>query len=148
MGSSVTDPLAAPLSRFIVPFVLLAALLGAAPATAGLSLSPKHYTGQTRLGVATSSRSAEGSCSTASGLLADLVLRCGDSNGHARGRYMFTLPNKAGSVTWQVNFVGSRRGASVSTKRISDTQFRVSVTQDGAGRADIESVTIEYYVCG
>lgn len=134
------------MSRFIAPAVLLVALLCAAPATAGLTA--KHYTGQTRLGFATSSRTAGGSCSAAAGALADLVLRCGASNGTARAKYLFTLPKKAGSVTWQVNFVGSHGGASVSTKRISDTQFRVSVTQDGTGRADIESVTIEYYICG
>ena len=67
--------------------------------------------------------------------------------GKARVKYLFTLPKKAGSVTSQVNF---RRwpppARVVSTKRISDTQFRVTVTQDGPGRADIVSVTIEYYV--
>jgi hypothetical protein len=143
MGSSVTDPLAAPLSRFIVPFVLLAALLGAAPATAGLV--PKLYGGQTKLGIATSSRTASGSCSSTLGLLTDLVLRCDDSTGTVRAKYLFTLPKKAGSVTRQVNFIGSHGGARVSTKRISETQFRVTVTQDGAGRADIASVMIEYY---
>ena len=40
----------------------------------------------------------------------------------------------------------SHRGAVVSMKRVSDTQFRVIVTQDSPGRADIVSVTIEYYV--
>jgi hypothetical protein len=134
------------LLRFSAPLVLVIALLGAAPASAGLA--PKQYTGQARLGVQTSSRKTTGSCSASAGLLTDLVLRCGTSNGMARARYLFTLPKKAGSVTWQVNFFGSHGGASVSTKRISDTQFRVTVTQDGTGRADIESVTIEYYVCG
>ena len=134
------------MSRFIAPAVLFVALLGAAPATAGLTA--KHYTGQTRLGFATSSRTASGSCSAAAGLWTDLVLRCGASNGTARAKYLFTLPRKAGSVTWQVNFHNGHNGASVSTKRISDTQFRVTVTQDSAGQADVESVMIEYYVCG
>ena len=131
--------------RFSAPLVLVIALLGAAPASAGLA--PKLYTGQTRLGVQTSSRSASGSCSTSVGLLlTDLVLRCDDSSGTARAKYTFTLPKKAGSVTWQVNYLGTHRGATVTVKRTSDTQFRISVTQNSAGRADIESVTIEYYV--
>ena len=132
--------------RFSAPLVLIIVLLGAAPASAGLA--PKHRTGQTRPGFATSSRTAGGSCSAAAGLWTDLVLRCGASNGAASAKYLFTLPKKAGSVTYQVSFFGGHGGASVSTKRISDTQFRVKVTQDGTGWADIESVTIEYYVCG
>jgi len=132
------------LLRFIAPLVLVTALLGAAPASAGLA--PKLYTGQTRLGVQTSSRSDGGSCSTSVGLLTDLVLRCDDSTGTARAKYTFTLPKKAGSVTWQVSYIGAHRGTTVTVKRTSDTQFRVSVTQNSAGRADIESVTIEYYV--
>jgi hypothetical protein len=134
------------LSRFIAPLVLALALLGAAPASAGLA--PKDYGGQTKLGVATTSRSYGGSCSIAPGLLTDLVLRCDDSSGRAIAKYLFTLPKNAGSVTWQVNFVRAHRGASVSTKRISDTKFRVNVTQDVPGRADIESVMIEYYYSG
>lgn len=132
------------MSRFLAPLVLVIALLGAAPASAGLV--PKLYGGQTKPGIATSSRSAAGSCSSAPELLTGhLVLRCDDSSGRVRAKYLFTLPKKAGSVNWQANFAGAHRGASVSTRRISDTQFRVTVTQDGAGRADIESVTIEYY---
>jgi hypothetical protein len=134
------------LLRFSAPLILVIALLGAAPASAGLV--PKQYTGQTRPGVQTSSRSDSGSCTAAPGLVADLVLRCGSSTGKAGAKYVFTVPKKAGSVTWQVSFWGGHAGASVSTKRISDTQFRVVVTQDGTGRADIASVTIEYYVCG
>ena len=133
------------MSRFIAPAVLFVALLGAAPATAGLTA--KHYNGQKRLGFATSSRTVSGSCSAAA-LVTDLVLRCGASNGTARAKYLFTLPKRAGSVTSQVNFHHGHYGASVSTKRISDTQFRVTVTQDGAGQADVESVMIEYYICG
>jgi hypothetical protein len=134
------------LLRFIAPLVLALALLGAAPASAGLS--PKLYTGQTKLGVQTSSRSATGSCSASVALLTDLMLKCDDSDGKARVKYLYTLPKKAGSVTAQVNFnpLVSHRGAVVSMKRVSDTQFRVTVTQDGLGRADIVSVTIEYYV--
>ena len=77
--------------------------------------------------------------------MTDLVLRCGGSNGTARAKYLFTLPRNAGSVTWQANFDGNHGGARVSTKRISDTQFRVTVTQDGTGQADVKSVMIEYY---
>jgi hypothetical protein len=130
--------------RFIAPLVLATALLGAAPASAGLA--PKLYTGQTRLGVQTSSRSATGSCSASAGLLTDLVLKCDDSDGKVRVKYLFTLPKKAGSVTAQVSFLGLHRGAGVTMRRVTDTQFRVTVTQDNPGRADIESVTIEYYV--
>jgi hypothetical protein len=118
------------------------ALLGAAPASAGLA--PMERTGQSRLGVRTSSRTANGSCSASVGLLlTDLVLRCANSGGKARATYTFTLPKKAGSVTWQVS--GPHGGATVSAKRTSDTKFRVSVTQDDAGSADIVKVTIEYY---
>jgi len=132
--------------RFIAPLALATALLGAAPASAGLA--PKLYTGQTRLGVQTSSRSATGSCSASVALLTDLMMRCDTSDGTARVKYVFTLPKKAGSVTAQVNFnpLVSHRGTDVSMKRVSDTQFRVIVTQDSPGRADLESVTIEYYV--
>ena len=130
--------------RFITPLVLALALLGAAPASAGLS--PKLYTGQTKLGVQTSSRAASGSCS-ASALLTDLVLKCDDTDGRVRVKYLFTLPKKAGSVTAQVSY-GLHRGADVTMKRVSDTQFRVTVTQDSPGRADIDLITIEYYVGG
>jgi hypothetical protein len=74
----------------------------------------------------------------------DLVMKCDDSRGKAQATYTFTLPKTAGSVTWQVN--GSHSSATVSGKRTSKTQFRVTVTQDDAGRSDIVSVTIEYYV--
>lgn len=128
--------------RFIAPLALALALLGATPASAGLS--PKLYTGQTKLGEQTSSRSEGGSCTVEPGLLTDLILHCDDATGRARAKYLFTLPKKAGSVTAQVS--GAHRSAVVSTKRVSDTLFRVLVTQDSAGRADIVSVTIEYYV--
>jgi hypothetical protein len=58
--------------------------------------------------------------------------------------YLFTLPKSAGSVTTQVNFDGAHKGTSISTKRVSPTQFRATVTLKGSGRADIESVMIEY----
>jgi hypothetical protein len=132
------------LLRFSAPLVIVIALLGAAPASAGLA--PNLYTGQTRPGVQTSSRAATGSCSTSVSLPSDLVLRCDDSSGSARAKFIFTLPKKAGSVTSQVSYVGSHGGARVSAKRTSDTQFRVIVTRDSAGRAEIASVTIEYYV--
>jgi hypothetical protein len=130
------------LLRFSAPLVLVIALLGAAPASAGLG--PKQHTGQTRLGVQTSSRTSTGSCSATAGLLTDLVLKCDDSRCKTQVTYTFMLPKKAGSVTWQVN--GAHRGATVSAKRTSKTQFRVTVTQDNAGLSDIVSVTIEYYV--
>jgi hypothetical protein len=128
------------LLRFSAPLVLVIALLGAAPASAGMA---KH-TGQTRHGVQTSSRTATGSCSASAGLVMDLVMKCDDSRGKAQATYTFTLPQKTGSVTWQVN--GALNGATVSAKRTCTTQFRVTVTQDDAGRSDILSVTIEYYV--
>ena len=87
-----------------------------------------------------------GSCTVEPGLLTDLILHCDDSTGRARVKYLFTLPKKAGSVTAQVSFLGAHRGAVVSTKRVSDTLFRVVVMQDSAGGADIVSATIEYYV--
>jgi hypothetical protein len=130
------------LLRFSAPLILVIALLGAAPASAGLA--PKLYGGQTRLGMATSSRSASGSCSISTAVT-DLILRCDSSKGSAQVKYLFTLPSKAGSVTAQVNFDGAHSGAKVATKRVSATQFRVTVTQDAQGRADIESVMIEYY---
>jgi hypothetical protein len=130
------------LLRFSAPLVLALALLGATPASAGLA--PKLYTGQTKLGVQTSSRTATGSCSISVSLPTDLVLRCDDSRGRARVKYTFTLPKRTGSVTWQVS--GAHSGATVSAKRTSATQFVVTVTQDDAGSADIAKVTIEYYV--
>jgi hypothetical protein len=134
------------LSRFIAPLVLVIALLGAAaPASAGLA--PKLYGGQTKLGIATSARSSGGSCSSAP-VLTDLILRCTGSAGNVWAKYQFTLPKKAGSVTAQVNFAGGHRGTSVSTKRTSDTKFRVTVTLNSRGQADIESVMIEYYYPG
>jgi hypothetical protein len=132
------------LLRFSAPLVLVIALLGAAPASAGLA--PKLYGGQTKLGIATTSRSVKGTCSIAP-VLTDLVLRC-DGKGTAQAKYVFTLPNKAGSVTAQVNFSGTHRGTKVATKRLSDTQFRVTVTQASQGRAEVESVMIEYYYSG
>jgi hypothetical protein len=130
-------------SRFIAPFVIVLALLAASPATAGVS--PKHYGGQAKQGNATSSRSTKGSCS-ATPAQAELVLRC-DGNGTAQARFLFTLPKNAGSVTAQVNFDGTHRGARIATKRLSDTEFRVTVTQVDTGRAVIKSVMIEYYYC-
>jgi hypothetical protein len=108
---------------------------------------PKLYGGQTKLGIGTASRSASGSCSVARAVSV-LVLRCDSSSGSTRAKYLFTLPKKAGSVTAQVNFAGSHRGATVTTKRVSDNQFRVSVTQDSQGKAGIASVMIEYYYSG
>ena len=64
-------------------------------------------------------------------------------------KYLYTLPKKAGSVTAQANFnpLVSHRRAVVSMKPVSDTLFRVTVTQDGLGPAPtIVSATIEYYV--
>jgi hypothetical protein len=133
------------LARFLAPIVLVIALLGAGPAAAGVA--PKVYAGQAELGSDTATTSASGSCSTSGGLVSDLTLRCGSLSGSVRARYLFTVPKKAGSVTTQVNFFGSRGGARVTTKRVSDTQFRVDVTLDSTGRADIASVMIEYYYC-
>jgi hypothetical protein len=132
------------LARFLAPIVLVIALLAAAPATAGVV--PKVYGGQIKLGEETASRSATGACSI-SEAWTDLVLRC-DGKGSAQAKYLFTLPAKAGSVTAQVNFYGTHPGAKVATKRVSDTQFRVTVTQGVQGRADVESVMIEYYYSG
>jgi hypothetical protein len=131
------------LNRLLAPLALVIVLLGASPAVAGLL--PKQYAGQTKLGMFTTSRSHGGSCSASTGLVTDVVLRCRSSKGKAQARYMFTLRKHPGSVTTQVNFLGSHRGAVVTTKRVSDTQFRVDVTLHSAGRADIESVMIEYY---
>jgi hypothetical protein len=129
------------LPRLIAPLVLVIALLGASPAAAGLV--PKTYSGQTKLGTATSSRSTKGACSITP-VVTDLVLRC-DGKGTAQAKYLFTVPKSAGSVTTQVNFSGSHSGAKVATKRVSDTQFRVTVTQNGQGRAEVQWVMIEYY---
>jgi hypothetical protein len=138
----LSDPLAAPLHRLVAPIAIVTALLWASPAMAA-GLAPKLYGGQMKLGSVTASRSTNGACSI-SQVLTDLVLRC-DGKGTAQVKYLFTLPSKAGSVTAQVNFDGTHRGAKVSTKRVADCQFRVTVTQDGQGRADIQSVMIEYY---
>jgi hypothetical protein len=107
---------------------------------------PKVYGGKTKLGTANSSRMVKGACSITAAAT-DLVLRC-DAKGTAQAKYVFTLPSKAGSVTTQVNFDGAHRGAKVATKRISDTQFRVTVAQSGQGRAEVRSVMIEYYYPG
>jgi hypothetical protein len=132
------------LSRFAAPIALVTALLCASPAAA--VLVPKLYGGQTKVGIATTSRSVKGACSIAP-VVTDLVLRC-DGKGTAQAKYVFTLPNKAGSVTAQVNFDGTHRGTKVATKRVSETLFRVTVTQDSQGRAEIGSVMIEYYYPG
>jgi hypothetical protein len=130
------------LSRFIAPIALAFALLGAAPAGAGAAL--KLYGGQVRSGSATTSRSVNGACSTTQ-VVTDLVLRCG-GKGSVQATYVFTLPKTAGTVTAQVNFDGAHKGASIATKRVSATQFRVAVTLKGPGnRADIHSLMIEYY---
>jgi hypothetical protein len=119
--------------------------LGASPAAAGVV--PKTFGGQTALGTRAVSTSESGSCSASNGLLSDLVLRCGTSSGKVHARYLLTVPKKAGSIIAQVNFLGGRGAAQVATRRVSDTQFRVDVTLDRAGRADISSVMIEYYYC-
>jgi len=131
------------LKRLLAPLALFIVLLGASPAAAGLL--PKQYGGQTKLGMVTTSRSHSGSCSVSTGPLTHVVLRCRSSKGTARARYLFTLRKHPGSVMAQVNFLGGRHGAVVTTKRVSDTRFRVDVTLRSAGRADIESVMIEYY---
>jgi hypothetical protein len=139
---SVIDPWRTLLLRFTAPVSLAIALLCATPAAAGLV--PKLYGGQTKHGAATTARSADGSCSTVQAAT-DVVLRCDSGTGSARAKYLFALPNKAGSVMAQVNFDGLHRGATVTTKRVSDTLFRVTVTQGSQGRAEIQSVMIEYY---
>jgi hypothetical protein len=131
------------MSRFLAPFVIVIALLAASPATAGVS--PKHYGGQAKQGTATASRSTKGACSVTP-VQPELVLRCG-GKGTAQAKFVFTLPKNAGSVTAQVNFEGTHRGAKIATKRLSDTEFRVTVTQSDTGRAVIKSVMIEYYYC-
>jgi hypothetical protein len=132
------------LTRIIAPCALVIALLGAAPASAGLA--PSQYTGQTAPGANTSSRSAGGSCTAKNGPVRDLVLRCTSSSGDADVRWNFTVPRRAGSVTYQINYAGSHPRLEVNSKRCSDTSFRVEAKLDSAGRADIMSVTIEYYV--
>ena len=131
------------MSRFTAPIALVTALLVASPATAGVL--PKQYGGQSKLGTGTSSRSPSGSCSVGNAKHTHVMLRCSGSSGRAKVTYLFRLKGKSGSVMAQVNFVGSHRGAVVTTKRLSDSQFRVDVTLDSAGRAEIESVMIEYY---
>jgi hypothetical protein len=132
------------LKRLLAPLALALALHSASPAAAGVL--PKAYGGQTGLGKDSASISESGSCSASNGLLSDLVIRCAGSSGSVRARYLFTVPRKAGSITTQVNFpLGLRGGARVTTKRVSETQFRVDVTLDSTGRADILSVMIEYY---
>lgn len=132
-----------PLSRFIAPLALIIALLCAAPAGAGVL--PKSYHGQMKQGTYAQSRTASGSCTASDGYSNDVVLRCGSPNGTVHVRYVFQLRHHAGSVTTQVNFYGSHTGAVVATKRVSDSEFRVDVTLDSPGRADIGSVMIEYY---
>jgi len=131
-------------SRIIAPAVLAVALLAAQPAVAGVSSSV--YTGQTRLGIGTSDRSAGGSCSARAGsLTTDLVVRCGSLKGKVTVRYHFTLPTKkVHSVCWQVNYVGGHRDTKAATAR-SGRDVYVTVAVDDGGRADIESVMIEYY---
>ena len=129
------------MARFLAPFVLVIALLGASPAVAGVS--PKLYGGQANLGIDTSSESTKGAC-TITHVLTDVVLRCDSKGGTAQVKYLFTVPKSAGSVTTQLNFDGAHNGTSVEKKRVSPTQFRVTVTLKGAGRADIQSVMIEY----
>ena len=125
------------LSRSLAPLLLVIALISAAPALAGV------YGGQTRDGSATTSRSVKGNC-TITQVVTELVLRC-DGKGTAQITYVFTLPKGAGTVTKQVTFDGAHGGTTVATKRLPPTQFRVTVTLKGPGRAVIQSVTIEYY---
>jgi hypothetical protein len=128
-------------SRSLAPIALVIALLSASPAVAGVAAHT--YGGQTKDGSATTSRSVKGAC-TITQALTDLVLRC-DGKGTAQANYVFTLPKTAGSVTKQVSFDGAHKGTTEATKRLSPTQFRVTVTLKGPGRAEIQSVTIEYY---
>jgi hypothetical protein len=132
------------MARFLAPLVLVIALFGATPAVAGVG--PKAYGGQTKDGSVTTSRSVKGACSITQ-VMTDVVLRC-SGKGTAEVKYLFTLPKKTGSVTTDVSFDGAHKGAKVATKRVSDTQFRVTVTLNGPGRADIQSVMIRYYYPG
>jgi len=129
------------LSRSLAPLFIAIALISASPAVAVASSGV--YGGQTKDGSAETSRSVTGPC-TITQVVPDLVLRC-DEKGTATVSYVFTVPRSAGSITRQVSLDGDHKGTTVATKRVSPTQFRVTVRLIGPGRADIQSVTIEYY---
>ena len=129
------------MSRSLAPLLLvIALLLGAAPAVAGTA---PILGGGTKDGSETTSRSVKGNC-TITQAVTDLVLRC-DGKGTAQANYVFTVRKTAGSVSKQVTFNGAHKGTDVTAKRVSPTQERVTITLKGPGRADIQSVTIEYY---
>lgn len=134
------------MARFLAPLVLVIALFGVSPAVAGVVPNLNLYGGQTKNGSETTSRSVKGSC-TITQAVTDLVLRC-DGKGTAQANYVFTVPKTAGSVTKDLTFDGAHKQAVVATTRVSDTQFRVTVTLKGPGRADLQSVMIRYYYHG
>ncbi|HYX85619.1 MAG TPA: hypothetical protein VE777_11665 [Gaiellales bacterium] len=131
------------MTRVIILATLALAMLAAQPAAAGVSSSA--YTGQTRRGTSTYSRTATGSCHASAGLLVtDLVLRCASAQGRAKSRYHFTLPRDVKSFDWHVNYAGSHGGATASVDRAKRDVY-VTVEQTDNGSADIESVMISYY---
>lgn len=129
--------------RFIAPIAIAIALLGlsAAPAVAGKQ--HMQYAGQTKSGSEFSSRSVTGPCSVETPG-SDAVLTCSGKGGSARVTYLFALPQGARSVDLDY-LVDKGPGASVASKRVSDTQFRVTVTVSGKGSARVEWVQIHYY---
>jgi|tagenome__1003787_1003787.scaffolds.fasta_scaffold20913240_3 hypothetical protein len=127
------------MKRLLLLITCATALL--APATAlggGLELKA-----QTRTGVATSARTATGSCSFAEApLLPNLTLRCSGS-GKARAAYSFRLPGDAtGTVSAHLSLTVGK--ASIRKVR-SGRDVTVYVTLAHPGAATVAMVSISYY---
>jgi hypothetical protein len=122
--------------------VVLASLVGAPAAWA----HPSSYSVQARYGAHTSTRTANGSCSTDETSGGRLMIRCRSSSGQATARYGFTVPASAGSVASHV-YTDLRSHGTVTkqlTRNGTHVALAVTVKGDGA-RVQILSVSIEYY---
>jgi hypothetical protein len=127
------------MKRLLLLITTAAALLG--PATAlggGLDLKA-----QTRSGVATSGRTATGSCSFAEApLLPNLILRC-SGDGKARAAYSFRLP---GDVTGTTSAHLSLTAGNATIRKVrSGRDVTVYVTLAHPGTAVVAMVSLSYY---
>ena len=124
-----------------VSAVLCAALFAATSAFAST------YRTSSLSGSQTSSRSATGSCSTATGRHKDVLLRCSSSSGSATVSYTFSVPTNAGSISFcPVPAVGSTGNVAHRLTR-NGTKVKVTVTVRGAhAHFDILSTWIGYYI--
>jgi hypothetical protein len=121
--------------------VLCVALVAAATAFASA------YQTSALSGSHTSSRSASGSCRTATGGHKDVLLSCSSSSGSATARYAFSVPSNAGSVICYPVAAAGSTGSVVSHITRTGTHVKVTVTVKGAhAHFDILSTWIGYYL--